>query len=142
MNENPGFTLLKVEEGQLKPEQLQGFFVGWPKPPSPETHIRILERSYLSFMILEDKTQGVVAFVNCISDGVLSCYIPLLEVLPDYKGRGFGSRLVERLKDECKDFYMIDLLCDPELIPFYDRLGFQKSTGAVYRNYNSQSGHP
>lgn len=142
MTAHPGFTLLKFQDTSLRPEQLHGFFVGWPKPPSPETLLRILNQSYLALVIIEDSTQNVVAFVNAISDGVLSCYIPLLEVLPEHQGQGFGSTLMERLNEECKDFYMLDLLCDPELLPFYHRLGFQKSTGALRRNYNAQSGRP
>ncbi|MDF1666037.1 MAG: GNAT family N-acetyltransferase [Planctomycetota bacterium] len=142
MNEHPDFRLQKVEKRQLKPEQIQGFFVGWPNPPSPATHVRILERSFLSLVIIEEASEKVVAFVNCISDGVLTCYIPLLEVLPEFQGRGFGSTLIESLKNECKDFYMIDILCDSEILPFYGQLGFQKSTGALRRNYNAQSGRP
>ncbi len=29
----------------IKPEHLQGFFVGWPNPPSPETHLDLLRHS-------------------------------------------------------------------------------------------------
>jgi len=29
----------------LMPEQIQGFFEGWPDPPSPETHLRLLANS-------------------------------------------------------------------------------------------------
>ena len=29
----------------ISPEQLKGFFDGWPNPPSPETHLRLLKNS-------------------------------------------------------------------------------------------------
>lgn len=29
----------------IKSDNLNGFFVGWPNPPSPETHLRILKGS-------------------------------------------------------------------------------------------------
>ena len=29
----------------IETRQLDGFFVGWPHPPSPETHLRLLSGS-------------------------------------------------------------------------------------------------
>jgi len=63
----------------------------------------------------------VLGFVTAISDGVLSAFIPLLEVLPERQGQGIGSELVRRILAELEDFYMVDLVCDPELEPFYRR---------------------
>ena len=63
----------------------------------------------------------VVGFVTAISDGVLSAFIPLLEVLPDHQRQGIGSELVRRMLSRAGGFYMVDLVCDPELEPFYRR---------------------
>lgn len=35
---------------------------------------------------------------------------------------------------------MIDLLCDDDVIPFYEGLGFQRGGGMAIRNYHNQSG--
>ena len=107
----------------VEPEHLEGFFVGWPSPPKPERHLEILRGS--SAVVLAREGERVVGFVTAISDGVLSAYIPLLEVLPDRQGRGIGSGLIRRLLAKLGDLYMIDLQCDEELDPFYRRLGFQ-----------------
>jgi hypothetical protein len=37
---------------------------------------------------------------------------------------------------------MIDLLCDPDVQPFYGRLGMRPATGMLIRNYDRQSGRP
>lgn len=67
-----------------------GFFVGWPDPPSPTAHYNILAHS--GAIILARIPDGtVVGFVTAISDGVSCAYIPHLEVLPEYKGRGLGQ---------------------------------------------------
>ena len=127
----------------ITPSMLEGFFVGWPNPPSPETHLRLLAGSYAVVLATDDDTGQVVGFINAISDGVLAAFIPLLEVLPTYQGRGIGSELVRRLSDLLADFYGIDLLCDDDVVPFYDRLGFQRaSAGMLIRNYEHQSGRP
>jgi ribosomal protein S18 acetylase RimI-like enzyme len=117
---------------------IEGFFVGWPNSPSVETFIKILRGSYRVVLAIEDKK--LVGFINAISDGVLTAYIPLLEVLPEYKGRGIGKELVGHLKDELQNLYMIDLSCDEGLIPYYEKLGMKKSQGAYLRNYDRQSG--
>ena len=75
--------------------QLEGFFVGWPDPPSPDTHLRILENS--AHVVLALEGGRVIGFVSAISDGVLSAYISLLEVLPDHQGRGAGRELMIRM---------------------------------------------
>ena len=67
----------------------------------------------------------VVGFVTAISDGVLSAFIPLLEVSPGYRGQGVGNELIRRLLAQLDRFYMVDLSCDAGLEPFYDALGFQ-----------------
>jgi ribosomal protein S18 acetylase RimI-like enzyme len=119
--------------GALAPEHLDGFFVGWPKPPSPERHLAILRGS--SHVVLARDGVRVVGFVTAISDGVISAYIPLLEVLPEYQGRGIGAELVRRLLAEVGDLYMVDLCCDEEVVPFYERLGLVRcDAGMGIRN--------
>ncbi len=41
-----------------------------------------------------------------------------------------------------RDLIMIDLICDVNLQPFYERVGMRRSTGMIYRNYDRQSGSP
>jgi len=121
-------------------EQLGGFFVGWFNPPSPETHLQILTSSDHVILALDDETGNVVGFINAITDGVLCAFIPLLEVLPSYQGRGIGTALVRRLLDRLDHLYAVDLMCDPGVQPFYERLGMRRATGMMFRRYDRQSG--
>ena len=105
-----------------------GFFQGWPNPPSRETHLRLLRESDAVVLALEAGSGAVVGFITGISDGVLAAYIPLLEVLPAYRGRGIGKELVRRMLDRLGHLYMVDLLCLPDLQPFYRSLGMQRRT--------------
>ena len=107
----------------IETQQLAGFFVDWPTPPPTETHLAILRGS--DHVVLARDGDRVVGFVTAISDGVLSAYIPLLEVLPEYQGRGIGSELVRRMLARLKGLYMVDLCCDAQLEPFYSRLGLR-----------------
>jgi len=123
-------------------EQLRGFFEGWPNPPTPETHLRILRGSTAVVLALDAETGGVVGFVTALSDGVLSAYLPLLEVLPAYRRRGIGGELVRRVLVALGDLYMVDVACDAEVLPFYRVLGLRPATGASVRRYALQAGAP
>lgn len=144
---DPGFpsgaqVRYRTDLDGIAPEQLHGFFEGWPNPPTPQTHLRIL-RGSSAFVLAVDVASGrVVGFVNALSDGVLSAYLPLLEVLPAYRGRGIGRDLVRRVLAELGDLYMVDVTCDPDVVPFYRALGLRPATAASLRRGSLQSGAP
>ena len=118
----------------ITPGMLDGFFDGWAKRPSPQMHLRVLRNSHLVILGIDDQSVQVVGFINAISDGVLSAYIPLLEVRGDFRGRGIGTELTRRMLAKLKDFYMIDVLCDPRMQGFYERCGMTPAAGMMIRN--------
>lgn len=127
--------------GAITVDQIQGpFFAGWPDPPSPERHLEILRGSAHVALAVHEPDGRVVGFANAITDGGYMAFIPLVEVVASFQGRGIGSDLVRRLLDDLSDYYAVDVMCDPELQPFYRHLGFQPGAGAMWRNYRRQSG--
>jgi GNAT superfamily N-acetyltransferase len=76
----------------------------------------------------------IIGFVTAISDGTLAAYIPLLEVRREWRGKGVGTELVRRLLTQLADLYMVDVICDPDLIPFYERFGMVPLCGLGRRN--------
>lgn len=124
----------------VEASQLTGFFVGWPHPPAPATHLRLLRQSDAVVLAWDDESRRVVGFVTALTDGVLSAYIPLLEVLPPFQRRGIGRELVRRVLARLGDCYMIDAVCDRELLPFYSAVGFAPSAAVSRRDYARQSG--
>ena len=122
----------------LGPDDLAGgFWVGWPTPPSPALHHRMLEGSEAFVLAVDDDvpegTPPVVGFVNAVGDGVFAVFVPCLEVLPAYQGRGIGSELVRRLLARLEDRYSVDLVCDDDVVPFYERLGLRRWSAMVLR---------
>lgn len=120
--------------------QLNGFFVGWPNPPSAEVHLKLLKNSSHVILAVDDESQQVVGFITAISDGVLSAYIPFLEVLRTYQGQGIGQELVKGMLELLDGIYMIDLMCDEELQGYYEKIGMYRAHGMIRRNYARQSG--
>ncbi len=120
--------------------QLDGFFEGWPAPPSPEMHLKLLEQSDCIVLATETESGQVVGFITAVTDHVLSAYIPLLEVLPEYRKQGIGKTLIRRMIELLNGIYMIDLTCDSDVQPFYKSVGMQPMSGMMIRNYDFQSG--
>lgn len=118
---------------------LEGFFHTWCSLPPPETLLRMLRASAHVILAIDDEDRRVAGLINAITDGVNFAFIPLLEVLSEYRGRGIGSQLVRRMLEELQDYPCIDLTCDPETQPFYEKCGMRRSTGMVVRDY-SRSG--
>jgi ribosomal protein S18 acetylase RimI-like enzyme len=117
----------------IEAQHLLGFFVGWPRPLSPDDHLRLLAGSDRVVLAIDTDTERVVGFITAVTDGVLTGFIPLLEVLPAYQGQGIGRALMSRMLDRLQKLPNIDLMCDPDILPFYERFGMRPWTGMVLR---------
>ena len=123
----------------IGPDNLRGFFVGWPNRPSPVDHMAILRGSDLLVLALADRCK-VVGFVTAITDGVSCAYIPHLEVLPEWQGKGIGTELMRRMMARLEAIRAIDLICDEYVRGFYERLGFKAGRGMFIRRHTGRLG--
>mgnify|MGYP000980157033 CR=1 FL=1 len=121
-------------------EDFEGFFEGWPNPPSLQKRMKILQNSDYIWLAADSTTGKIIGFINAISDKTLCAYIPLLEVLPEYRGQGIGSELVRLMLNTLSDYYMVDLICDEKLSGFYSRFNMFEGKGMMIRNYRMQCG--
>lgn len=119
----------------ITPEQLQGFCVGWRRPLTPTQLHQILRNSSYLVLALDKETHQVIGFINALSDEVNFAFVPMLEVLPPYQKRGTGSELMRRLLAQLEHITCIDLTCDPDMQPFYERFDMLRSHGMVIRKY-------
>lgn len=128
--------------GRITERMLEGgFFDGWPNPPSPAAHLRLLQNSEYIVLAVDDEAENeVIGFITAITDGVLCAYIPLLEVLPRYRNHGIGNELVRRMMEMLAEFYMIDLSCDTNLKEFYEAHQMSPALAMIKRNYSKQAG--
>ena len=115
-------------------ERLIGFFDEWRVRPSAEMHLRALRGAEVAILALDDETDRIVGLVTAVGDGVLSAYVPLLEVRPGYRGQGIGTELMRHVLSRIGRRYMIDLTCDEDLVPFYDRFEMIPGRAMVLRD--------
>jgi len=129
-------TIQYIEQVEnISPKMLSGFFQGWPNPPSPAKHLLILQGSFKVWLAID--SGDCVGFINAISDGIFSAFIPLLEVLPEYQGQGIGTELVRLMQSSLAEQYSLDVVCDAEVVPFYEKLGYNRLHAMSKRNYQN-----
>lgn len=116
------------------------FFEGWPNKPSEEVLRKSIENASYVVLAIDASQNKLVGYITALSDGVLSAYIPFLEVEKSYQKRGIGILLVKKMIEQLGDLYMIDLVCDKKLAGFYSETGFRSWHAMIRRNYANQSG--
>jgi len=116
-------------------DMLTGFFEGWKKPPNLENRLKILHNSDHIVLAIDREKDRVVGFITALTDDTQSAFIPLLQVLPDYRRQGIGSELVSRMLKKLKGIPAIDLTCDPDMQKFYSKFGMKPSVGMIIRDY-------
>ena len=120
------------------PEQLQQIVdlyrtEGWwtEAPDDPDLVARIIAGSHC-FMIVTSGSD-IIGMGRAISDGASDAYIQDVTVKNTCRGRGIGTRiiekLVERLHQDGLDW--IGLIAEKNSYQFYERLGFRKMPDSV-----------
>lgn len=80
--------------------------------------------SYYHIAVYED--EKLIGYIDSVSNGVTDAYIQDLMVSPDHQGKGIGTKLLNRMIEYLKEkhIYMISVVYDECLKPFYERFGF------------------
>jgi len=70
----------------------------------------------------------LIGHVDSVSNGVTDAYIQDLTVDPAYQGKGIGTELMNRIIAALKEkrIYMISVVYEAKLSPFYKRFGFSE----------------
>lgn len=114
---------------------LEGFCDGWKKPLSPLQLREVIANSTYKVLAIDTATSKVVGIITALSDNVNWAFIPYLEVLPEYQKQGIGTELMRMMLAQLAHINCVDLTCDSEVQPFYERFGMLKSEGMVIRRY-------
>jgi ribosomal protein S18 acetylase RimI-like enzyme len=103
----------------------------WTADRSPAAVDRMIAGSDIVVGLLDSRSNRLVGFARAITDGVFLAVVLDVIVSPELRGKGHGARLVHELlaRPEVAGVESIELVCQPELIGFYRRLGFTDRVG-------------
>lgn len=81
--------------------------------------------------LVERQNGRLVGFCRAITDGRFLAVILDVVMEPELRGRGGGQRLMEAMlgRPELAAVDSIELVCQPDLVPFYERFGFTNRVG-------------
>jgi len=112
---------------------------GWWKETYNKSAIPSLIVGSFAFAVVIDLTiKKAVGMGRIISDGISDAYIQDVILLPEYRGRGIGKKLVKTLIDRCLScgITWIALIAEPGNDNFYKDLGLEHMKGhtpMIYR---------
>ena len=109
--------------------------VGWCKMESE--YKSPLLTSYYHISAYEK--DALVGYIDCVSNGVTDAYIQDLMVHPDYQGNGIGTELMNKMIKCLKEkhIYMISVIFEESLKPFYEKFGFYHMLCGQMETYRS-----
>lgn len=109
--------------------------VGWNRMESEYSNPLMM--SFYHIAVYED--DKMVGYIDSVSNGVTDAYIQDLMVHPDYQGKGVGTELMNQMITYLKEnrIYIISVVFEESLKPFYDRFGFSSMLCGQRETYNS-----
>lgn len=111
---------------------LEGFLSHWDFAPPANTLLRTLKGSSVVILARNPDSSQVCGYVAALTDYVACAYISAIEVRPEYRKRGIGMALLNRMTERLS-VYGIYLSCAPAMIPFYESAGFKQVPGMTKR---------
>jgi len=103
----------------------------WAAHRSAASLDRMLDHSDAVVGLVDTSSDRLVGFARAITDRTFLAVVMDVVVDPTYRGQGLGERLVDDLlaRPELSGVDSVELVCQPELVPFYRRLGFTDDVG-------------
>ena len=120
----------------LERSDLSGFLAHWDFEPPAGTLFEMLSRSTDVILATEVESSMLCGYIAALSDGIACAYISALEVRPEYRRRGIGTKLLKQMVDRL-NVYGVYLSCAPAMTPFYEAAGFTSGTSMSRRKGRS-----
>ena len=113
----------------------------WKDSYDPSGIKKLIEGSFVFAVVVDSASGKAIGMGRILSDGVSDAYLQDLVILPKYRGKGIGRKLVEVLLDYClsRRILWIGLISEPGQDGFYSSLGFKPMDKHISMIY--QKGH-
>jgi predicted GNAT family N-acyltransferase len=119
LNENQIYSLLDLYKNEF-----------WSKERTYNDVVKMLAASDI-IIGLVDKSNNLIGFTRVLTDFVYRAIIFDVIIKPTHRNMGFGTKLIDATLNHPKliSIEWFALCCLPEMIPFYERLGFTTKLG-------------
>nr|YP_009395288.1 hypothetical protein [Polysiphonia infestans]ARW64268.1 hypothetical protein [Polysiphonia infestans] len=101
--------------------------VGWVRRPLKKVKFA-LENSFLTISVfqIENKYKRLIGFARVTSDGSFNATIWDVVIHPDFQGNGLGTILMNQVIKKLREYDIstITLFADPQVVKFYQHIGF------------------
>lgn len=103
----------------------------WTKARTRADVERMLAATDLVFAVVECSSDVLVAFARVLTDRIYLALVLDVIVASAFRGQGLGRLLLGRICSDpaLADVASIELVCQPELMPFYREYGFFENVG-------------
>ena len=84
------------------------------------------------FVVYAYDGNKLVGTGRVVSDGIINAYICGIGVLHQYRKKGIGREITNRLCEKCKGLGLhVQLVCERGLVPMYEKMGFDEFAVAM-----------
>lgn len=114
---------------------------GWWKDSYDSSGIKNLIKGSYAFAVVIDKKSGkAIGMGRIISDGVSDAYFQDIVILPKYRNKGIGKKIVETLLERCLSagILWIGLIAEPGQDVFYNPIGFKPMKKYIPMKYEKE----
>ena len=105
----------------------------WTSHRSSAQVAELVRSSSLVFSAVRVPSDELVGFARVLTDGVTLALVLDVMVSQAWRGRGVGGKLMGAVLAHplIGEVESVELVCQPELLPFYARWGFSDQVGAA-----------
>jgi predicted GNAT family N-acyltransferase len=103
----------------------------WCKDRTLEDTATCVQNSSLIFAFIE--SEQLVAFARVLTDGVFKAFLFDVIIAPQKRGQGLGTAMLHAIQNHAliSKVKNLELYCVPELIPYYENLGFSSDVSPM-----------
>jgi len=113
-------------------EQLFELFkqMWWAKDRTLD-EVNIMLKNSISFALIENTTPNLVGYARVITDEIKYAFIFDVMVVEFLRGKKLGKFLIQTIISDArfKNVKNFELTCAPEMMSFYEKLGFSEDYG-------------
>ena len=112
----------------------------WKDSYGPSRLDSLIKKSFAFAVVVDSSANKAIGMGRIISDGVSDAYLQDIVILPEYRGKGIGTKLIKFLLAHClsKGILWVGLIAEPNQDDFYSSVGFKTMKNYIPMIYQTE----